>query len=304
MKISFVRTANETLASMRYRILIPMEALIELGHDVDLVDSLPVSTSVLIFSKHFNKTRDYDMILAAKEKGIKTVYDVCDNHYNTQHSAYYRDMTSLAKIVTCNTPEMAKVILQETGRIAKIVDDPHEYKKKAPEFRYDGGRIKVLWYGHSSNLNTIPVLLNDLSKLPRDSHLRIISNAGLNIKNNIDKVKVECSPWSQGIMETSMNWADIIAIPSIVSDETKRTKSHNRVTEAIMFGKMVVAHPLPSYERYRPFIWVGDNLGQGIEWVMRNPKKNLELIEAAQMFIEATLSPVRIADSWVEAING
>ena len=304
MKISFVKTVDASLASMRYRILLPMNGLRDLGHEVEIVDTLPDKTDALIFSKHFNQPRDYKMAIAAKEAGIKVIFDVCDNHYNNQNASYYQDMTRLADIVTCNTPIMRETILSQAAAMAVIVDDPYEMARKEPIFRFDGDRIKVLWYGHSSNLNTLPALLRGLSQISRKSHLLVVSNARFGVKKEIEKIKIENAPWSMEVMDKHLKWADIVAIPTILSDETKRTKSHNRVTEAIMSGKMVVAHPLPSYERYKPYVWIGEDLADGFDWVMRDPERNMELIKKGQDFIESTLSSEKIGQAWEDAIGG
>lgn len=303
MKISFVRTVDESLASFRYRIKIPMQPLIDKGHTVNIVDELPNADDCdfLIFSKHFHKARDYTMATKAKEAGIKVVYDICDNHFNTTNSDYYRSMTALADIVTCNTPVMKDVILEEAGRFASIVDDPYELPEKAPKFS-PGDVLNILWYGHGVNLNTLPPVLGDLSKLSRPVNLRVISNAPF--RGSMSSVKIDYIPWSPATMAAGLEWCDMIMVPTILDDQTKITKSHNRVTEGIRSGRFVVAHPLPSYEKYRPFAYIHNNLGVGIEWALRNPDKVVDAIEGGQRFINVTISPEDIAGQWEEALNG
>jgi hypothetical protein len=303
MKISFIKTSNEWSASMRYRILIPMKGLADLGHEVELIEHLPTETDAMIFGKHFNMSRDRELAFAAKTAGLKVIFDICDNHYHTRYEGYYREMTNLADTVTCNTPVMQSVILKETGVKSKVIDDPYEFEKKEPVFNFDGRCLKILWYGHSTNLNTLPALLTALDNLDIPSTLTVLSNKRVKITEPMEKVSFQCEPWSMNNMREYLEWADIVAVPTILSDQTKQTKSHNRVTEAIMSGKMVVAHPLPSYNRYSSYVWVGNDLTKGINWCMNDPQSNLALLKQGQKFIEATLAPDKIAARWETVIN-
>jgi len=303
MNISFVRTVDESLASFRYRIKIPTEALIKLGHNVRIIDQLPTKDNCdfLIFSKHFHTTRDLSMALEAKKIGIKVVYDICDNHFVTQNAGYYREMSELADIITCNTLDMKNVIHHEVRKIAHIVDDPYEFSEAEPSFNPSDEVIKLLWYGHGVNLNTIAPILGDLSKLSRPVNLRVISNSPF--RGTMDSVKIDYIPWSQEAQMAGLAWCDMVIIPTILNDQTKRTKSHNRVTEAIRSGKFVVAHPLPSYLQYKPYAWIDERVGNGVEWAYNNPDKVIDAIQRGQAHIARNLSPENIALQWEAALS-
>ena len=61
---------------------------------------------------------------------------------------------------------------------------------------------------------------------------------------------------------------------------------------------LVVAHAIPSYRDFADTAWLGDDLADGIAWVMHNPDAIVNRIARAQALIEQTYSPAQIAHSW------
>jgi len=307
MKIAFVKTADPSMASMRFRILIPVEALKKRGHEVEIIKYSGSYPDFMIFSKHFNKNQDLVMMEGAKRDKVKTVYDVCDNHYNTVgHSEYYHKMTQDADIITCNTPVMQEVIKKETGRNAIVVNDSYDTNlpEGKPRFIPNEEPIKILWYGHFTNLNTVGGLVHQLNQLEEGVSLTIISNRPGLTGGKMENVKITHQIWSPETMKIYLEWCNFIAIPTILNNPTKLTKSHNRVTDGIRAGRMVIAHPLPSYEIYRDkYAWIGEDLSDGIIWADENPTEALSKIKAGQKYIEENLSPDKIAKQWEDALG-
>ncbi len=295
------------MASMRFRIFIPAKALEERGHEVEIVfDS--EKCDYMIFSKHFNKQRDQLLMAAANKNGIKTVYDVCDNHYNTpMHSEYYRDMSRAADIVTCNTLLMQKAIKAIMGIDAVVVEDSYDTDLPIQEARFvaDENPLRIFWYGHFTNLNTLPGLVHQLEYLEEQVELKVVSNGPKIDVQRFENVEIEYHPWSGAHMNHFLEWCNFIAIPTLLNDPTKQTKSHNRATDGIRAGRFVIAHPLPSYEIYRDkYAWIGEDLSDGIIWADNNPKEALVRIQEGQKYIQENLSPDKIAGQWEKALRG
>ena len=307
-RIGFVPTGDERLASFRYRISIPSKALKERGHSVKLAIEPPSHTDCefLIYSKHFNPIHDQQTAEIARRKDIKVVFDVCDNHFqslNPQISGHYKTMCDIAGIVTCNTETMQKIILENTGREAKIVDDPYDLDEGKAKFRCDEQPIKVLWYGHAVNLNTIPLMVQQLAQIDCPIEVIALSNAP-QPPGRLENVSVLHHAWNPEHMNLFLEWCNFVSIPSDTNDPRKITKSHNRVTEGIRSGRFVCAHPLPSYERYRErYAWVGEDIADGIVWADNHPDEALEKIRKGQEYIRRFLSPLAIAEQWEKALG-
>ena len=307
-KIGFVPTGDERLASFRYRISIPSRALEERGHTIKLVvgPDPHADCEFLIYSKHFNPLPDQQGANIARRKGIKVVFDICDNHFqnpNPQISGHYKIMCEVASIITCNSETMQKIIYQNTGETAKIVDDPYDLEEREAQFRYDEQPIKVLWYGHAVNLNTIPLMAQQLSQIDCPIEVVALSNAP-QPPGKLDNVTVLHHAWSPEHMKVFLEWCNFVSIPSDTNDPRKITKSHNRVTEGIRSGRFVCAHPLPSYERYRErYAWVGEDISDGVIWADNHPDEALEKIRKGQEYIRRFLSPLAIAEQWEKALG-
>lgn len=306
MKIAFVKTASDTMASARYRIVLPGDALKARGHEVLAVDSYlsPADYSKEkksdwhIFGKHFNPEVDQGTAQLVKDAGDKVVFDVCDNHFGNQFSSYYRGMCELADLVTCNTPTMKEIILKETGKHAHIIDDPYEYPEEEARFIPNQNPINLLWYGHFVNLNTVQPMVQQLKQLEENISLCVISNMQPQ-QPTVDKnVFLSFLSWSPPTQKNMLEWCNYVVLPTDLNDPTKRTKSHNRLVEGIRSGRFVLAQPLPSYEAFKDFAWVGEDISDGICWADENPDLALERIKKGQEYLRENLSPDCIAQQW------
>jgi hypothetical protein len=251
------------LASTRFRLLIPSQHVkykYQLGSgDITIFpkDAVPLD-EVKTFS------------------GVK-LWDVCDDHFdNPVKSRYYRSMLEIADVVTCTTPYLKERIWQ-LGRDSTVISDPLEFPQRAPKI----GVQKLLWYGHSSNLD--PLFELDLSGY----ELAIVTN----------KNEDWCLPWSHENMRKGLEWCDVVIIP--VKQETQKAswlaKSPNRMTEAINAGRFVVANDMPAYRDYG--MYLGD-IKQGLEWLKSNREAAYQTLEQAQRKVRALHSPEIIGACW------
>ncbi len=311
MKIAFVKTAGDTMASMRYRILLPAKALREREHEVQLVDSYISPSDYAeekysdfhVFGKHFNPEVDFGTAKIAQSKGSAVIFDICDNHFGNQFASYYRNMCALADYVTCNTPAMKEIIFQETGKDAHIIDDPYEYPEKEARFMPGQNPINVLWYGHFTNLDTVQTMANQFKQLEENISLCVVSNMKPKTPAEDKNLFISFHIWSIKTQENMLEWANFVALPTDIYDPRKITKSHNRLVEGIRAGRFVIAHPLPSYERFKDFAWIGTDLSDGICWADENPDLVLEKIKAGQKYLRENLSPDHIGQQWENLLD-
>jgi glycosyltransferase involved in cell wall biosynthesis len=92
---------------------------------------------------------------------------------------------------------------------------------------------------------------------------------------------------------------DLVIIPSLKTRE-KLVKGANRLVETIWGGRAVVAHPLPAYEEFRDFCWLGESLARGIVFSLQNRDRVNECLAAGQALISERYAPTVVAEQWKE----
>jgi glycosyltransferase involved in cell wall biosynthesis len=198
------RWSSDT-ASVRYRLLIPVQALQGLGHEIDLVnvgtdttfDAIdPVAGDVIVLSKIFVPSMDdfaavsalsLQLVRAAKARGQRVVADMSDHHFDHQvYGAYFRTLVQEADLVVASTSSMADSVRQHTASPVHVISDPYEGIRQPARFTAPtrrGGRLvsqvfrtvigagrtprrlHLLWFGHGTNLDTLVGLVPDLMRL-------------------------------------------------------------------------------------------------------------------------------------------
>ncbi len=296
MKINFVTVANDSIASYRYHNLIPANQLKELGHETSISLCPGLDADVYCFSKHFN-SGDYWYMRGVQSVGKKTVFHCCDNHFNTEMAEHYRRMIEGVDRVIASTEELASVIKIETGVDATVIYDPYEMKEAEPKFAPDG-ELKLLWYGHPTNIQPLFDLWPDL----KGYKVMIVSDPELKI-NQDSGGTIPVIPWSPENINKALDQCDAVIIPSAMG-ERQVVKSPNRLVEAIRKGKYVLADPLPSYKVFDKWAWIGD-IKAGLGLLEPRHKDVIEERRRdAQAYIRENHSPELIGRQWQEVICG
>jgi hypothetical protein len=296
MKINFVTVANDTVASYRYHNLIPANQLKELGHEVNISPMPGLDADVYCFSKHFN-SGDYWYMRGVQSAARKTVFHCCDNHFGTEMADHYRRMLAGVDKVIASTEELASVIKIETGRDATVIHDPYEMEEAEPKFAPEGA-LKLLWFGHPTNIQ--PLL--DLWPKLKGYKVMVMSDPSLKISQDTGGT-IPIVPWSPENIDTALNQCDAVIIPSAMG-ERQKVKSPNRLVEAVRKGKYVLADPLPSYQAFDKWMWIGD-IEKGLALLESQDKDVIEgRIRDTQAYIRENHSPELIGKQWEEVLDG
>lgn len=293
MKVNFIIITDETVASFRFHNVIPAQELSFLGHQSFITEYPLDGCDVYVFSKHLNYG-DHWYMKALKSEGKKTVFHCCDNHFNLPHGDHYRRMINTADIVTASTQAMADIIQSETGVFAKVIPDVYEQGERSACFKPDG-KLKVLWFGHPSNLDGLA------ESMPLEDIDLVLCTSTSEVPLPLVGQKVVL--WTPKNLHMALDWCDVVIIPSIVSDDRKVVKSHNRLTDSVMSGKFVIATPLPSYEEFKD-IYLGD-IKEGLDWLKCKDTTDIEnRIAKSQDYIRTKYSPDVIGKRWAEVLSG
>lgn len=311
------------MASMRYRVIIParylatkqtyQQGFLTTPKQFDINNIAPIvnQQDIIIFSKSFNLANE-QIALYAKNQGVKVIFDICDNHFeSTKLAQRYKNLVYLADKIVVNTPLMAEIVKHHTNKAATIIPDPYEGQQYPPYFQPNPKQLNLLWFGSHTNLDSlqamIPTLVPLSQKIPLKLHIITSPNMGMEQACQQFNEQSECfqlqfSAWSLETTQRAIQQADIVTIPSM-PNERKIVKSPNRLIESLWAGRFVVAHPLPSYQEFAQWAWINENLTNGIVWALQNPTQVTQNAHIAQQYIAQNYSPEKIGLLWEKIID-
>lgn len=268
-----------------------------------------------------------DVVKGLQARGVRVIADINDNHFESSPRApYFRDLAVTVDAIVASTAQMAEIIRKYTSKPVTVVRDPYEGQRGEARFeparlswlrRFLGAsgddvRPKLLWYGYPTNLDTLIVLRDQLLPLAQRQPLtvQVMSRQGSEAETLCNELHATCGgrvwwtfvPWSLAEMPNAFAGADLVVLPSNAGDSTKAVKSPNRLVNALRAGRFVIAHPLPSYEEFSNYGWVGENIADGVRWALENRQAVAERIVRGQDYVETHYSPFTAAREWEQAI--
>ena len=323
----FSQTSNgevtSSVASSRYRILLPGQILARFGLDVEicvLTDNhlrdperaaQSVRADVAIIAKLIDP-RASAFVAALKRRGIRIIVDFCDDHFGHQTlGPLYRELAASADQIVCNTEQMADRVHAITSRKAAAIFDPVEGRKGEVKFSPCFPALKCAWYGFPTNL---PYLFTRLSHwmakgCPYPLRVEVITEnsaeaaaeiASFNRANG-DRCVLQFWPWSTESVWRAIEAVDIVLLPSQVGDAT-RPKSANRLMEAIYGGRLALATLLPSYLEFQEYC-EADQDPNTLALAVKESPRFCQKIEAGQEYIERRYLPLHAALSWSKVLQ-
>jgi glycosyltransferase involved in cell wall biosynthesis len=306
------------LASLRYRVLAPARYLESRGHRNQFLrldqkmegDEVAhaLASDVVVISKVLAQG-SVELARQARALGARVVVDLCDDHFDTTElGPAYRALCQLADRVTASTAAMADVVRRHTRKRAALIDDPYEAPLGQPRFEPTSHRVRLLWFGHPVNFDTVADMIPKLGALAQSTSLslHVVSNSTNNgIRAYLEQVSRQFGP---GLTTSFTEWApeatwqaladcDLVVVPSLLSAK-KLVKSPNRVVEPLRAGRFVVAYPLPSYVELADYVWLGENVADGVAWAVANATEVRRRIAAGQAHINRRFSPLSISRVW------
>ncbi len=309
---------HSPLASLRYRVLAPARYLEREGHQNQFVRidqtrageqaAIALCADVVVVSKVLAEG-SLELAMQAKALGSRVVVDLCDDHFDTPAlGATYHALCRMADRVVASTRAMADAIQNRTGQPATVVDDPYEGPGGLPRFAPSNTATKLLWFGHPVNFDTVADMMPKLGKLAQNSplSLHVVSDPTNNgIRAFLAQTDRQFGPglsthftvWSPEATWQAIEECDLVVVPSLASVK-KLVKSPNRVVEPLHAGRFVVAYPLPSYTELADFLWLGDNVADGVAWALANSGEVQRRIAAGQAYVHRRFDPFVIGRAW------
>jgi hypothetical protein len=311
---------TSSMASTRYRVLQPAEHLAAAGHRIDLIqaDALanaaelaePLSADVVIVSKGLFQG-SVALAERAKALGTQLLLDVCDDHFTTKFRQIYLALCRLADGVIASTPEMAKVIQQHTGRTATVISDPYEAPWTEVRFAPQSP-VRLAWYGHPANFDTLAELAKEMPDFASRHlvDLSVVTSPSPSIAAFLrqweqqlpGRLRTRFIPWTAEATWQTLREADAVVIPSL-ADSGKLVKSPNRLIESLRMGRFVAAYPLPAYQQFAEYAWLGERVLDGVSWALENRAQAIHQVCSGQEYVSHAFAPASIAADWAAALE-
>tara|TARA_R110002096_G_scaffold83734_5_gene193963 strand:+ start:6901 stop:7947 length:1047 start_codon:yes stop_codon:yes gene_type:complete len=314
--VRFVNYSGMSMASHRYRTLMPAQLLDGIGYDVKICNAEDEARAgVYIFSKHFDPKQEYlfakklkdpdfvagnvtSVIAGEEPTGNVIIFDICDNHFDNKNFAdYYKGMVELADIVLVSTYRMAEVVKDNcdvSDKNLTVIEDSYEFPEREPRFNWEQKEVEnVLWYGHPTNIKHLQRVWNDVGGY----NLMIITKDG--VKLDVDGKPFPVVPYSIDSLLWGFAQCDVTIIPN---EGDRSVKGANRLIESVRQGVFVVAEPMPAYDEFKEWMYIGD-IKEGLEWCKQNKVEMQGRIKEAQKYIAKTYSPAVTADQWSQLIE-
>ena len=323
LKVGWKGAVNDRrVASFRYRVEAPIEALKARGHAVELfAPANEDQYQVVVFSKCYSAD-DRRAAERIASRGGRVVFDICDNHfYNPFELPRYQrardeilQMMSIANQVTCTTEALASIIAEETaGKVRPVVigdatERVRARRRKAPAV---GAPLNLLWFGSHGSPNA-PCGMTDLllirdeleslaSRIP--ARLIVCSNNAAKFDEHIAPMRLPTAyvEWSEEAHAQVLGQADAVLIP-VTRNPFTDCKSHNRLTSAIRSGLPAIATGIQSYLEFEPFCSL-DDWSRGLAALVDDYDGETARAMASRPYIEKVWSMAALTPRWEEALD-
>jgi hypothetical protein len=331
------RGVSSSMASARYRIIVPSAAMESLGWRSRVTHVSPTASravllkrcegaSAAIIGKLAYSDSDFPKVAPTllealsqlRSAGVKLIADFSDDRTgNPLRGRFDWQIANLADLLVASTPELAEVLRSFSPVPARVITDPVEGKRGEP--RESGvsaaaeGPVRLLWFGH---WNKVPGLAPGLAQLDRSTSskrlsLVIVTSPGFGAEQVAQEVDGRwrttgsaCTfrPWSVAAVFDELARCDAVVIPAEPNNRRDAVRSPNRFTESAWAGRFVIAHPLPSYQGLADFGWVGKDLGTGLSEFLADGIEARRRVLAGQDYIARHFTPSVIANAWNEAL--
>ena len=302
-------------ASQRFRGLVPLKHMLPTDGYIDKVEEA-TKDDIVIMSKAI-EVKDF---MYLKNKGIKFIFDICDNKWRMgkdrqKNTAIMNAGCLHANLITTTSGELKQKIFNETGKDSLIIDDPFERKIEEPRFKPHEKNLNICYFGGRKsfwlvNWEEVIAGLNYIcGQLGVEYTLNCITQKHLLASKKITHHYYPNGPiimyeWDYELQRELVSKSDFVLLP-VPNDNPLvfSYKSPNRVIDSIAQGRYVITtNGVTSYEQFGDFIGLG-SLQKNIKWAIENPKDVISKIKEGQNYIQKYHSPQVIAKQWMSLRN-
>ncbi len=279
------------------------------NHDtVKTLDSL--NPKLIILGKCLN-SNIINLVDEAKKRSIKVISVFDDWHFNPQTDrekikfGFNIKLSQLSDKIVVKSDKAKKLIKKNLNIESQIINDSIRYKSLKPKHLINK-KPNLLWFGTSSNHDTLISYINEISPQGIESNLSIVTNVTKDLKHwihksNLKKINIKLINFSDKTLVEEAQLSDIIIIPQL-KDNRRAVKSSNRFIDSINFGRLVITNIDNLHVDLKKYYFAG-SLIDGIKWAKNNPKKLFHKLESGQNYVRKKYSIESISSIWKELIK-
>ena len=322
---------GSSMASARYRIIIPCAALEALGWRSRVTHAPPGANratllkrcegaSAAIIGKLAYSDSEFakagptllDVLSQLRSMRVTLIADFSDDRTGDPlRGRFDWQIANLADLLVVSTPELAEVLRSLSPVDIRIITDPVEGKRGA--LKTVGVPLRLLWFGHWNKVHSLAAGLAQLDRSASSSSLSLVlvtapgfgaEQVARELDGRWRTTGSACTfrPWSVSAVFDELARCDAVVIPADPNNRRDAVRSHNRFSESVWAGRFVVAHPLPSYQALAEFGWVGEDLATGLAAFLADGVEAKRRILAGQDYIAKHFNPSVIAEAWNAAL--
>lgn len=332
----YANSFDPSKASIRLRLLQPLEYLKEHGVGIELFDKRKgvEGYDAIIISKSLQRAT-LNIARAAKASGTAVVFDLCDNIFEAKDGPKkqakverLREMLSIADVVIFATAALQERISARVSTMSGlqlVIPDMLEDLDRAPRSmslveRFNMRRLskfhnanlralRCVWFGNcqgkKSGLVHVHAAVREMELFSRTHPvaLTIIGDERARYWEAARKWQIPhfYLPWTLNSFWSAMKMHDVAVVP-VEQNEYTIGKTINRPATALRAGLGVIADAIPAYEELRPFI-VLDDWQEGLHRYRLTHPRDEQGCEAARRHVVERYGRSAIGELWYQLIR-
>jgi hypothetical protein len=276
---------------------------------------------------------EYERVLAQRRDNQRLYFCLSDDHFDVpRFAAFYRSVAAAARAWIVSSQAIGERLRGESAAPVHIYPEPVETPRGEPrvprlgwrrrlavalarraKVGLDPWRLRLLWFGHPSNLPSLLAVMPELETVARDIPigLECVTQPGAELAaalatrsaGFLAPFKVSVSQWSLEATGAALERSDAVLLPQLADTASRRAKSNNRLVDSLHAGRFAIAHPLASYAELRDYAWVGESIAEGLTWLLRHPGEALSRLRRGQAYVEQHHSLPALATFWNNALE-
>lgn len=280
-----------------------------------------------------NDARAFERVFDALAADKCLVFCFADDHFDVpRFAAFYSKVAPRSRVWIASAETLAERLRGHASCPVQVHPEPLEYGFGAPRVVRRGlgqrlavklarrmrigmnpWRLRLLWFGHRTNVPTLLAELPRLQALATEMPLQLecVTEPG----SELDAIatppasaasaalRLIVTPWSLDYMPAALANCDAVILPQLLHEPRRQAKSNNRMVDALHAGRFVIAHPVPAYAALREYAWIGDSIAEGVRWLVRHPREALRRIVAGQEYVQRHHSEKAVTRFWLEALS-
>jgi len=228
----------------------------------------------------------------------------------------YQRLLGTACEFTVPTRALADAVRRDARLGLHVVEDPYESTSAQPAKTGTGERPRLAWFGRLGEVNRAicEKELLWLAERARDRPLALEIVAQPEARQTVEVIaqqlrrvhrdfQLSFTAWSIAATEAAISRCDYVWLPQDFRSAWGRVKSHNRLVAAIRGGRLALASPIPAYQELAAYAWVGEDLAQGLDWALGNPREAAHRVAEGQRYVEGRFSPEAVGRRWADVLR-